>query len=168
MITIDQIKELTENPDILTFMEFLINSSEGKAFPDYKKLDLMEIPALVPNVWVIDFREIENRGCLFHFSGTEVDRNYNRNITGIPLEELYSGNDFERLVEHCYQNVYYKKRPAYSKRSVHFHDGFIDKFRRIEAILVPCSEDGENVDFAIGLAFYNISDESTENVYVLI
>ncbi len=167
-MTIEQLKELTSNPKILEFAELILEMTNGKDFPNYKEIDLMKIPALVSNVWVLDFSKIDKAGCLFHFSGTEVDENYGRNITGQSLEEIYSGDDYKELVEGCFQNVHFKKMTAYTKRWVHFHDGFVDKFRLTESILVPCSSDGETIDYGIGLAFYSISDEPSENVYKLI
>lgn len=165
MFTLPQLKELTDNPNFHKFAGFILSSLDGRKFPDYKKLDLMKIPSLVPNIWVLDFKEIQTKGCRLHFSGTEVDKNYDRNVTGQYLEKLYSGNDYVQLVEEQYRNVYFKKMSSYTRRSVHFHDGFVDKYRLIESLLVPCSNDGETINFGLGLAFYNVTSQSIENHY---
>lgn len=168
MFSQQQIEGLTDNPDFHKFAVFILDSLGDAPFPDYKKIDLMRIPSLVPHIWVLDFEEIKTKGCRFVFSGTEVDYHYNRNITGEYLEKLYTGNDYEKLIEKGYRSVHTEKKAYYTHRSVHFNDGYVEKYRHIEAMMVPCSSDGEHINYGLGLAYYNITGEPTEAVYSLL
>ena len=168
MFSQQQIENLTDNPDFHIFSAFVLGATGDCPFPDYKKMDLMKVPSLVPNIWVLDFKDIESAGCRVVFSGTEIDHNYGRNVTGEYLEEFYSGEDYEQLIKKGYRSVHFEKRAFYTLRSAHFNDGYVDKYRHIEALLVPCSEDGETINYGLGLAYYNITGKPAETIYALL
>jgi hypothetical protein len=67
MIDLQKIKSLGVSSNLIEFTEFLIEEKGDKTFPDYRTLDLMKIPKLVPYIWVIDFRNGIDDGMLFHF-----------------------------------------------------------------------------------------------------
>jgi hypothetical protein len=55
--------------------------------PAYKSLDLMDIPRLVPHIWVIDARRGIDDGLMILFSGTDIDLHFGRNLMGSYLTE---------------------------------------------------------------------------------
>ena len=71
MIDLQKIKSLGASSNLIEFTEFLIEEKGDKTFPDYRTLDLMKIPKLVPYIWVIDFRNGIDDGMLFHFRNTD-------------------------------------------------------------------------------------------------
>jgi hypothetical protein len=168
MIDPSQIQALTDNSKILALTLFLADHCGDRPFVDYKKLDLMEIPRLVPNIWVLDFRNGIKDGVPFHFSGTTLDTHFGRNITGLKVGEHYSGQDYKRVVEELYFNVYTQKKIAFAKRRVHFSDDFIDRINVAESILFPCSGNGTEINFAIGVSEYYLEETPGEDVYVLL
>ncbi len=168
MIRIEAIEALTANPKLIEFARFVIAETGERAFPDYKAMDLMRIAPLVTHVWVLDFRDGVGDGPPLHFSGTHIDANYEKNITGKSFEEIYAGEDFEQAITGCYYQVYRQKKVCYSHRVAHYMDDRIDKYKLIEAILLPCSGDGEVIDFGIGFSEYSFSKTDIEPRYILL
>jgi len=168
MIDIQEIKKLSTNPKLIEFAEFVISEAGDRNFPDYKKIDLMKIARLVSNIWVYDFRDGVDDGLLFHFSGTEVDEQYQMNVTGRRLEDLYDGEDKEALIKGNYHQVYLQKKVSYTHRNVTYRLKSGERITHVENIMFPCSSDDENIDFGLGYVEYGFSDVSVVNTYLLL
>ena len=168
MIDIKVIKERTRDQDFWDFSEFVISQAEGGNFPDYKAMDLMKIARLVHNIWVFDFRNGLEDGLVFHFSGTKIDELFGRNITGLDFEKIYPGEHRDELINQTYHQVYLQKRPCYTKRFERYHDDLIDKYTTIETLMFPCSADGENIDFGLGMTKYTQSEYEGEAEFMLL
>ncbi|MBC8337855.1 MAG: hypothetical protein ISR51_07615 [Rhodospirillales bacterium] len=95
----EKFKDLAQDEDILAFADFLASQPGELRFPDYKAMDLMKIPRLVPNVWVLDFQNGLEDGLIVHFSGTKIDAHFGRNITGLDFEKIYPGEHKKELIE---------------------------------------------------------------------
>ena len=168
MIDIQKIKELTTNSKLIEFSEFVIAETGDKDFPDYKKMDLMKIANLVTHIWVFDFRNgVENDVPLL-FSGTHIDSHHGRNVTGLMAAETYAGDDYEIVIKKVYFNVFRQKKTAYTKRSVHYVDNYIDKIKLTESILFPCSNNNNDIDYGIGFSEYSNINEPIVANYVLL
>jgi len=168
MATIERIRELTENPKLLEFCEFILAEAGAARFANYKALDLMKIAHLVKHAWVIDFRDgVDNRPPLL-FTGTHIDKHYGMNITGKCFEEIYVEDDFDKAIRGNYYQVYEQKKVSYTRRLAHYYDDRIDKYETIEAMLFPCSTNGTDVDYGVGFVEYTIGDSPPEKVFELI
>ncbi|MBO6518560.1 MAG: hypothetical protein JJ900_16825 [Rhodospirillales bacterium] len=162
MATIEQIRELTDNPRLLGFAEFVLDQAGDAPFPDYKKIDLMDIAPLVRFVWVIDFRNgIQNRP-KFVFSGTQLDEHYGMNIVGKCFEEIYVEGDFDRAITGNYYQVYAQKKVAYTFRRAHYFDDYVDRYKCAEAIAFPCSANGTDIDYGLGFIEYSATDAAPD------
>ncbi|MBT7943628.1 MAG: PAS domain-containing protein [Alphaproteobacteria bacterium] len=168
MNNIQDVRALTTNSKLIEFAQFVFSEKGDRDFPDYKKIDLMKIARLVSHVWVLDFRNGLEDGVPFHFSGTHIDTQYGRNLTGVDVEIAYSGEDFKEVINGYYYNVYVQKKTAYTKRTVHYSDDYIDKIKMVETILIPCSHNNNDIDFGLGFAEYSLADETIENQYLLL
>ncbi|MBO6947501.1 MAG: hypothetical protein JJ855_05935 [Rhodospirillales bacterium] len=153
--TIEAIRALTDNPRLLEFAEFVLDAAQGKPFPDYKSIDLMDIAPLVRFVWAIDFSNGIGDRPKFVFSGTQVDEHYGMNITGKCFEEIYVEPDFDKAVTGNYYQVYAQKKVAYTWRRVHYFDEFIERYKSAEAITFPCSTNGVDINYGLGFIEYS-------------
>jgi len=154
MIALHTIKDRTQDQDLWTFAAFVISATEGRNFPDYKAMDLMKIAKLVQHCWVFDFRSGLDDGLPFHFSGTAIDAQLGRTLTGLDFEKVYPGEYFEDLITNTYHQVYLQKRPCYTRRIERYLDDVIDKQATVETVVFPCSSDGENINFGLGMTKY--------------
>ena len=118
VIDLKKIKSLGVCPDLIEFTEFLIEEKGERTFPDYQKLNLMNVPGLVPHLWVFDFRNGMDDGLLFHFSGTKIDSHYGYNITSHIMEDCYNWNYPDELIDGCYRQVYLQKKIGHTSREV--------------------------------------------------
>jgi len=168
MIDIDAIKKLDVSPPLIAFTSFLCQEKGVHSFPDYQKLDLMKIPRLVPCIWVIDFRKGIDGGLLFHFSGTAMDRQYGYNITGHTWEDCYAGDHREKVLDHCFRKVYLEKKIGFTRRKDRFISDNLNKYRKIEALLFPCSQDDDHINFGIGITHFSPADDEVDSVYTAI
>jgi len=167
MIDVKKIESLGVSSSKLEFTEFLIESKGSKTFPDYKKLDLMKVPRLVPHVWVFNFKNGIDDGLLYHFSGTKLDENYGQNVTGKKMEDVYPGIFKDEILD-CFRQVYLQKKIAYTFRSDEISEFGYIKYRIVESLLFPCSEDDQIVNFAIGIFSFTIGNEKIEPTFLIL
>jgi hypothetical protein len=165
MISVERVAQLTSSKLILAFSEFVISATGPREFPSYKQINLMEVPKLVPNIFVFDYRKGIDNGILIHFSGTYLDNFFGYNFTGKYAEEIYVGGDNTELIIECYRGGHDKKRHCFARRSVAFRDHQINRHRYAESILFQCSTDGANLDYAIGFADYRVEDHAEVGIY---
>jgi len=168
VITIGKIRERVEDPDLLEFAEFVLAETGDRDFPDYKKLDLMKIARLVTYLWVFDFKNGLDDGLIFHFSGTKIDSHFDRNVTGLDFEKIYAGEHYEELIEQSYRQVYLQKRPCYTRRVDYYSDEFIDKHPKVETVLFPCSSNGEDINYGLGMTKFTYSDQEFDPEFILL
>ena len=167
MIDIQKIREVTNNPQILAFAEFVISETGNKDFPNYKELDLMKIPRLVGNVYVFDPQPSEDKKLLFKFSGTRIDEHNGTNVTGKYFEDFYIGDDFQTDVGNLY-DVIEKRKIGFLRRMVIFENEILDKVRYVKRIAFPCSSNGTDINFIIGLIIFERKQDDKEDLVTII
>jgi len=168
MIDIQTITGITDSPKFIEFAEFIISETGARDFPNYRQMDLMKIPSLVPSIWVLETPNDSETGYRYRFSGTSVDEHFGRTLTGLLFEDIYPGEDYDQVVTGCYHQAVQQKKVAYTHRTVRYNDNLIDKTNLIETMLFPCSGNNADIDFAIGLATYAQVDQMTDNIYTLL
>lgn len=165
MIDLDKVFELTKTPVIREFAEFVGESAKGRKFPDYKSLDLMQVPRLIPRFFIFDYRPGVEKGLLLHYSGTGLDRFFGLNITGKYAEDVYVGSDNAHLVLDLYRRGFETEKHCYALRTVQFRDYYLDRDKVAESILFQCSSDDETLDYAMGYAHYIDGDGPKKGRY---
>lgn len=153
-----QLRRLGGAPEHIEFAEFITSSMNGSPWPCFAALDLMEVPRLVPHIWVVDGRHGTSMGLKVQFSGTEIDRRFGRNLMGTYLQpgyaEYYSHEAFN-----AYASVFTDKRPVYVERSDYYPDVEPMMERRIKVAMFPCSSDGDTIDYSIGLTKFEMTND---------
>jgi len=155
MIDIQEIRSLGVAPELVQFAEFLIEEKGDRVFPDYRTLNLMKIPALVPYVWVFDFRNGTDDGFLYHFAGSKIDEYFGFSVTGHTFEHCYSGKYQAQLIRNVHDRVLLEQKIGFSLRLDVLKYEFHEKMLRVEALSFPCSSDDKNVNFGIGITIYS-------------
>ncbi len=150
-----RIRELSNNKRLLKFAAFVLGAAGERRYPVYKSLDLMLIAPLVQFIWVLDFRNGLDTPPRILFSGTHCDAHFHMNIVGKTLEDIYVEDDFDRVIRRNFYQVYEQGKIAYTRRSVHYKDDRVERHRTAEAIMLPCSSNGTDVDFGIAFTEYS-------------
>jgi len=164
MIDRQKIKKLGVGSNQMEFTDFLIEEKGDKTFPDYRKLDLMKVPKLISNTWVLDYRNGIDDGLLFNFSGTKIDEHYGQNITGKKMEEVYKGIFRDEILD-CFRQPFLQKKVIHAIRSDKFNDQGYIRDRKVESLLFPCSEDDQIINFGIGITKITSGDEKIEPTF---
>jgi len=122
----------------------------GGGLPARRHLDPIDIPELLPSIWMIDVKRNPLR-FRFRLVGTEIVKFTGRDATGRWLDEVYSGYaDSEAGRFHT--QVAVSGEPAYRK------SGIISNPDRdlveAERIYLPLAEDGRTVDILLVMTLY--------------
>ena len=109
MISYHQIDETVSRNELRQFGAFVLNHANDDTLPDYKILDLMEIPKLVPHIWVYDLRTEKGRQRLLNnFTGSHIDDSWHTNLQGVYDMDFFDGNPIlEQVGQHrlsCIEN----------------------------------------------------------------
>ncbi len=168
MIDVVKLTDLKAGPEVIQLANFLNDSANGKKFPDYKTLDLMAIPRLVPNIFCFDFSNGIDNDITFHFSGTKIDEQYGFNVSGHSWQKIYTGEHREILWNECYRRIVTDAASSYNRRTDFYVDDDVKKIRRIEAACFPCSKDGKTIDFGLGISIFKFPNGEIDNLFLSI
>lgn len=118
--------------------------------PGRQHLDPMDIPQLLPNIWMIDVTH-EPLRFRFRLVGTEIVKFTGRDATGKWLDEIYpdyQNSDAYRFHRACALSG----RPAYRKGSVLSNPG--RDYIEAERLYLPLAENGKDVDILLIMTLY--------------
>jgi hypothetical protein len=164
MRQLSKIKDYTETVSIIEFAEFILGELKGRTFVDYQALDLMKIPQLVPGIFAYDIKNSSDK-LKMHYCGTEIDWFYGRNMTGKMPIDYYP--EFEPISE-IYKKAVASKRPCFTLRNTRILNDRVDKHTTIETILVPCSQNGEDINYTVAYADFRPSNSPNNSLLYLI
>jgi len=153
MAQIETIARLTTSPLFVEFATYVLSQSDDGKLPDYLTMNLMDVPHLVPRIFVLDVQNSVGK-LRSKFSGTVIDSFYGVNMSGKCPIDHYKGEGTFDEIEAIFWKSIRTKTPAYTCRPIHLVNEYVDRFKVAETLLFPCTSDGTNVNYAIGLADY--------------
>lgn len=164
-VDVTKLRELNADAKVIEFAEFINQQAVGKSFPDFQEMDLMEIANLLRYVYVIKLVPDQDKRLLFHFSGTEFDDLYERNVTGLYLEDFYTGDNKETVLKNM-NAIIDEKQSYYFVDTARFEQPSYEKRRKINRLGCPCSSNGVDINFSIGLVFFDFYTAGDEDFLV--
>jgi len=75
--------------------------------------------------------------------------------------------DFEPISE-IYKKAVTNKQPCHTLRSTHMKNDLSEKYTTIETVLVPCSQNGVDIDYTVAYADFRPSQPRLESQLYLI
>ncbi len=117
-----------------------------RAMPVRADLDPLEIPTLLPIVWLVD---VLDGGARFRYRlmGTEIVDVDGHDPTGRFLDEVLPDSDYADYWVGLFREVTRERRPLYGESDFRGR-GRIE--RRVRHLLMPLSRDGRAVDMIFG------------------
>lgn len=165
----EHIRQLTDHEKILAFCDFAFSDVKEGGLPDCELLDLMQVPKLVPNMFIHDYREGIEKGLLIKFSGTRLDEHFGQVIQGKYVQDTYTGDDAKEIYLPLHYKAIERKRPFFARRTVSFEGKFTrDKYSLSTAMYVPCTSNQVDVNYAIGIVLFEPVCDPVETVYTLV
>ncbi|MEO3430817.1 PAS domain-containing protein [Pelagibius sp. CAU 1746] len=138
------------DPKIRELFDYWLAIHPEAGLPGRQHLDPMDIPRLLPNIWMLDVKQ--DPLCFrFRLVGTEIVRFTGRDATGLCLAEVYPDyKATEAYRVHC--ACARSGEPAYRRSGVLSNPGR----RHIEAerLYLPLAENGERVDILLIMTLY--------------
>lgn len=133
------------HPKIRALYDYWDGRRRGRAMPARADLDPIDIPALLPNVFMVDAPAVGPM--TYRVFGTALVVLFGRDLTGLPLGE---GARPEHVpeVRARYARIVAERRPFYHRARL-FEQG--NDFTDVERVILPLSPDGIQVDQLIGM-----------------
>jgi len=167
MLNEEAITKYTASPLILDFWAFVVGETGERPFPDYLTMDLMMVPHLVPKIFVVEVAPSDGKRLLFKFAGSHFDAIHQQNVMGKYLEDFYDGENKELVLQNN-NEVIDRKRPYYFHNQTIFHKDGYDNRKTIERLAFPCSSNGTDINFTIGLVDFKNYDDGGKDVVVML
>ena len=167
MITPEQIDQLVRSDGLRGFGKFVLSHRVGDNLPDYKKMNLLDIPQCVPNIWIVDLREPKGRErLLINFSGAEIDSFWGKPLKGTYDMDLLESHPLLRKLGQHRISCIESKKAGYSQRYFLYrrpNDDTMYVFS--ESLFFPCSSNGEDVNWGLGCTYYENTTDIGDNVF---
>lgn len=142
---------------IAEFLTYWDSIRNGKNLPGRPDLDPVDIPGMLPFVFLVD---VLGQGAEFRYRlvGTDIVRNTKRDFTGYLLSEIRDIGSQGKLIE-MYERSFAEKAPV-TERFPYTTRGGVDKF--YDVAVAPLARDGRNVDMLFGYALHGEDAEGQE------
>lgn len=137
-------------PKIRALFEYWQSIHPEAGLPGRQHLDPLDIPQLLPNIWMIDVTRDPLR-FRFRLVGTEIVKFVGRDVTGLWLDEFFEGYEASETF-HAHRNCTLTGAPAYRKGGVLFNPGQA-RFEA-ERLYLPLAQDGKEVDILLVMTRY--------------
>ena len=135
--------------------DFWQNSSEDGKPPPQKDIDLLKVPRLAPNIFIMDV--LGDEKFRYRFMGTDIDRHLGASATGLRMDEFRTGAVLKTLTD-FFGKVAETGRCGYlrTKMSTEKND-----YLMYERLVMPISDDGLSNNKLLGGWYYNQVDDNS-------
>ncbi|MFD2203981.1 PAS domain-containing protein [Kiloniella antarctica] len=144
----DGLKEWGEKTRALYEYWLSIHPSDT-SLPGRQHLDPVDIPNLLPNVWLVDIFQDPIR-FKFRLFGTAHVEAMKHDYTGRWIDEVYP-NFLASSTYPDYMNLAENAQPSYRIGPASFH---IPDYKSIERVMLPLAHNGKSVDMILALTVY--------------
>lgn len=135
------------HPKIRALYDYWAGRRGDRAMPTRADLDPIDIPTLLPNVFLIDVKRAEPQHLVYRVFGTALVELFGFDFT---LQEVGKGTLPEHMPElrQRYGGVIREGRPFYHRTRLRDR---LNDFTDVDRIILPLSPDGARVDQMIGM-----------------
>lgn len=145
---------LLEHPlhaKIRAVTEYWLAISPAGRLPGRQHFEPLDIPSLLPNVWLVDVERMPDIRLRYRLIGTSVARAFDHDPTGEYLEYTHPAarDQGHRMY---LREVVQSRQPAWRVgRPTLWH---LQEHLRLERIYLPLANDGETVDMVLALTVF--------------
>jgi len=123
----------------------------GGGLPARRDLDPIDIPELLPNIWMIDVKRDPTLRFRFRLIGTEIVKFTGRDMTGFWLDQVYPDYEHSEAFRN-HKAVAESGRPGYRKSGVLSNP--TRHHIEAERLYLPLADDGKTVDIVLIMTVY--------------
>lgn len=143
-------------PPLNEFLTYWNSIKNEKAMPARPDLDPVDIPAMLPYVFLVDVLAATG-DFRYRLVGTDIARNTRRDFTGFLLSEIRDIGSQGKLID-MYKRTVASKAPVVERFPFKTRGG-VEKY--YDVVTTPLSSDGRQVDMLFGYALHG-EDAETE------
>ena len=145
-------------PSLDEFLSYWNSIGNGKGLPGRPDLDPVDIPGMLPFVFLVDVLG-QGKDFRYRLVGTDIVRNTKRDFTGYRLSEIRDIGSQGKLID-MYERTVRGKAPVL-ERFPYVTRGGVEKF--YDVVVVPLARNGKHVDMLFGYALHGDDAENAAN-----
>lgn len=136
---------------VRALIDYWLSIRPGDRLPGRQHLDPLDIPALLPNLWLVDVERGPALRLRYRLIGTSVARAFDHDSTGEYFDETHpqSRDGQIRIYMH---DVIRTRLPAWRVGKPTLWQ--LQDYLRLERIYLPLAGDGEEVDMILALTIF--------------
>ncbi len=149
--TPEALLERSLHPKIRTLTEYWIAIRPAGRLPGRKHFEPLDVPALLPNLWLVDVDRSAGLRFRYRLVGTSIARAFDGDPTGTYLDSLKPGSRDDR-VETSLASVVQTGEASWRAgrpRLWRLHD-----YVRVERVYLPLAADGAAVDMILAATLF--------------
>jgi hypothetical protein len=139
------------HPKIRRLIEYWLAVHPAAGMPGRQHIDPLDIPDLLPNVWLVDVERRPDLRLRYRLIGTSIARAFDHDTTGEFLDETHDGYR-DGQVRINILDVIREGSPAWRVGRPKLWR--LQEFLRLERIYLPLASDGETVDMVLALTVF--------------
>jgi hypothetical protein len=133
------------NPKVVRFLNYWLSLKPRNGLPGRQHFDPLDIPDLMPRVWMLDVLR-EPLRFRYRFVGTKEVETLQREVTGKMFDEVHS---------HCYSKICGRLLEGVRRGVASYRKGNVIALHKkehmmLENCIAPMARDGSIVDLLIG------------------
>lgn len=145
-----------------TLFDYWCSVSPPDRIPGRQHFDPLDVPELLPNLWLIEVHR-EPLRFLLRLVGSRIEEYAGERLTGLWFAQRLTGSALQQ-VNMALQSVIEDREPSWrrGKPRIRWEKDYLE----IERLYLPLAEDGINVDMILAITEYHrmsADDETTDN-----
>lgn len=142
-------------PSLELFLSYWETKRNGREFPGRSDIDPVDIPTMLPFVFLLDVLE-QGLDFRYRLVGTDIVRNTKKDFTGCLLSEIREIGSQGKLLE-IYQRVVADRAPVRERLSYKTRGG-VQKY--YDVLVTPLSRNGKEIGMLFGYALHGANADS--------
>ena len=139
------------HPKIRALTEYWMSIRPAGRLPSRRDFEPLDVPALLPNIWLVDVERDPHVRLRYRLIGTSVARAFDADPTGKYLEDTHPESR-DRQVRIYMREVVRDRMPAWRVGQPMLWQ--LQDYLRLERIYLPMAADGETVDMILALTVF--------------
>ncbi len=139
------------HPKVRALVEYWMRVRPAGLLPGRQHVDPLDIPSLLPNVWLVDVERQPEMRLRYRLIGTSVARAFDHDTTGEYLDETHPHSRDGRVRVYLH-DIVRTGLPAWRVgRPLLWR---LQDYLSLERIYLPLASDGEEVDMVLALTIF--------------
>lgn len=139
------------HPKIRALVQYWLSIRPAGRLPGRQHFEPLDVPALLPNIWLVDVERTPSLRFRYRLIGSSVARAFEQEPTGRYLDDAHAGAH-DRRIRLFVADVVRDRLPNWrAGRPTLWH---LQDYLHLERVYLPLAADGETVDMILALTVF--------------